>query len=349
MVAYRDHVPQSPSRAEALAGQLLDAQVAHHLERLTGDRLVSTVVGLADDLLSAGGRHRIEDLVDRHAVTSIVVRVLGTAPASAAVGDFVELLAGVVHDALTGEYTLGEFVDRERVEALFDSVVGLHPVLERLGERLAEVPLVGTMASRFMTRIVGEVLQANKAVAGKVPGLGSLMSLGTSAASRVMGAADRQLEGLLGDTVDKGGAFAVRRLNRIVIETLRDPTTRAAALQAWGLLAQEQVPRSDRVSAEQISDVADALYDLAIGTLGSEPAAHLAEVVIHGFFDRFGRYSPTELLEEFELTREDVVEDLLRLAPKVIEALRASGDLERLLRAQLEPFYSSPEIGALLG
>ena len=59
---------------------------------------------------------------------------------------------------------------RERVEALLDELLALHPVLERALERLTDSPLVGTMASRFMGRIAGEVLQANKAVADKVPG-----------------------------------------------------------------------------------------------------------------------------------------------------------------------------------
>lgn len=339
----------SAPRAEALARQLLDAQVAHHLEQLTGDRLPSTVAGIVEELWTAGSRHPIEDLLDREAVTAIVVRALGTVPASAAVGGVVELVVTVLHDGPAEDHVLGDLVERERVEALLDALVNLHPVLERLGDRLAEVPLVGTMASRFMTRIVGEVLQANKAVAGKVPGLGSLMSLGTSAASRVMGAADRQLEGLLGDTVDRGGAFAVRRLNRIVIETLRDPITRAAALQAWAVLAGEQVALRGRVSPDQVTDVADAVHDLAIAALASEAAAHLAGVVIDGFFDRFGGYTPAELLDELDLTREDLVADLVRLAPTVIEALRASGDLERLLRDRIEPFYTSPEIIALLG
>ena len=34
--------------------------------------------------------------------------------------------------------------------------------------------------------------------------------------------------------------------------------------------------------------------------------------------------------------------------PEMLDALRETGDLERILRAQLEPFYSSPEVTALL-
>ena len=332
-----------------MAEQLLDAQVAHHLERLTGDRLAETVAALAEDLLTAGAHHQVEDLVDREVVTTIVVRALGTVPASAAVSGILELTTEVVLDGPAQPHPVGELVDRDQVEVLLDSVLALHPVLGRFGEALADVSLVGATASRFMGRIAGEVMLANKAVADKVPGLGSLMSLGTGAAARVVGAADKQFEGLISDTVGRGGAFAVRRLNRIVLETLLDPTTRAAALQAWDVVAREEVVGvSDDATREGVAEVVRALHDVAITGLATEHAANLAEALVDGFFDRFGGYTPTELLDELDLTREDVVADVVRLAPLLVGTLRESGDLERLLRARLEPFYASVEVRRLL-
>lgn len=280
----------------------------------------------------------------------IVVRAMQSLPASAAVSGILELVTAVVVEGPAEPYPLGDLVDRDQVEALLDSALALHPVLERLMEASAGVPLVGTTASRFMGRIVSEVVQANKTVAGKVPGLGSLMSFGTNAASRAMGAADRQLWGLIGDTMDKGGAFAVHRLNRVVIETLLDPTTRFAVLQAWDLLAREQVVGlSHHATQEQISDVADALQDVAITALATDHAAHLAEAMVDGFFDGFGGYTPTELLDQLDMTREDLIADLVRLAAPAVGVLRESGDLERLLRAHLEPFFTSAEVTHLLG
>jgi hypothetical protein len=339
-----------PRRVEPLAQQLLDAQVRHHLDQLTGDRLAATVADLANDLLDAAEGHQLADLVDVDAVTAIVVRALGTVPASAAISGIVELATTVVHDGPAEPYPIGELVERDRIEALLDELLALDAVLERALERLTESPLVGTVASRFMGRIVGEVLQANRAITDKVPGLGSLMSFGTSAASKVMGAADKQFEGLIGDTVGKGGTFAVRRLNRILLETLRDPTTREAVLQVWDLVSREPVVGlGEHATREELAGVVDAAHELVITTVAGEHVAHLGEVVVDAFFERFGGCTPTELLAELEISRDDLVADLVRLAPGVVDALRESGDLERILRARLEPFYSSAEVRELLG
>jgi hypothetical protein len=341
-------VPDSRS-APSLTSQLLDAQVRFHLDRLSGDHLAATVSALAEQLLEASAGRQLEELVDREAIKQIVGRALATVPGSAAVGGLVDMATSVAYDGPDEPYPIGDLVDRERVEALVDGLLALNPVLERALERLTASPLVGTVASRFMGRIVGEVLQANRAVTDKVPGLGSLMSFGTSAASKVMGAADKQFEGLIGDTMGKGGTFAVRRLNKIVIETLRDPTTREAVLQVWDLVAAQQVVGlGEVVERDEITDVVDAAHDLVVATAASEPVAHLGEVVVDAFFDQFGGYTPTELLDELDLSREDLVADLVRIAPGAVEALRESGDLERLLRAQLEPFYASDEVRVLL-
>ena len=72
-------------------------------------------------------------------------------------------------------------------------------------------------------------------------------------------------------------------------------------------------------------------------------------MIVDGFFDRFGGYTPTELLDQLDLDREDLIADLVQAAPPVVGALRESGDLERLLRAHLEPFFPSAEVARLLG
>ncbi len=342
-------MPTSAAPAKSLAQQLLDAQVSYHLDRLAGDQLASTVAALAEDVLATAGRHRIDDLVDRETIKAIVVAALQTVPASGAVSGIVELATEIAYDGPEDPYPTGELLPREQVEVLVDALLALTPALEGVLEDLTEVPLVGMVASRFMGRIVGEVLQANQAVASKVPGLGTLMSFGTGAASRVKGAADKQFETLVGTSMDKGGSFAVGRLNRILVETLRDPTTREAVLQVWDLIAQEPVAGLGSYAArEEIDDVAHAVHELAIASLATEHAADLVEVVVESFFERFGGHTPTELLDELELSRADLVADLVRIAPRAIAVLRETGDLERILRAQLEPFYASAEVAALL-
>ncbi|MFB9315593.1 hypothetical protein [Nocardioides plantarum] len=340
-------MPESP--ADSLADRLLDAQVAFHLDRLTGDELAVTVTRLAGALLDAADGHQLADLADREVVKDVVGRALTDVPSSAAVAGFVQLAREVVRDGPVEPFPLADVVPREQVERVLDEALALTPALERALERLTASPMVGAMATRFMGRIVSEALAANQAVADRVPGLGSLLSFGTRAAAGVVGAADKQLDGLLADTAGKGGTLAVRRMNRIVVDTLRDPTTREAVLQVWDLVAAEPVRGfDDHDSDDDSAGVVDAVHDLVVSILAHPHTVGLGHAVVDGFFDAFGGYTPGELLAELDLDRADLVADLVRLAPGVVGALVESGDLERLLRAELAPFYASDVVAGLL-
>jgi len=332
-----------------LADQLLDAQVAFHLARLTGDELPATVTRVAEHLLDAASQHQLSDLVDPSAVKAVVDRALTDVPGSPAVAAFIELARELVQAGPAEPFPLSDVVDRDRVERLLDEVLGLTPALERALERLTASPLVGATATRFMGRIVGEALAANQAVADRVPGLGSLLSLGTRAAAGVVGAADKQLDGLLADTAGKGGTLAVRRLNRIIVDTLRDPTTREAILQVWDLLAAEPLRGpGEHASSERVSGTIDATHDLVVSVLAHPRVVALGHAVVDGFFEAFGGYTPVELLDQLELERSDLVADLVRLAPAVVGTLVESGELEQLLRAELAPFFASDAVARLL-
>lgn len=338
-----------PSADATLADRLLDAQVAFHLSRLTGDELETTVRRVADALLDVAANHQIADLVTPEAVKLVVERALTDVPGSPAVTAFIELGRELALVGPAEPFPLSDVVDREQVERLVDEALGLTPLLERGLDHLTASPLVGTAASRFMGRIVAEALAANQAVADKVPGLGSLLSFGTKAAAGVVGAADKQLDGLLADTAGKGGTLAVRRLNRIIVDTLRDPTTREAALQVWDLVAAAPVRGlGDQVRHEQMGGVVGATHDLVVSVLADPHVIALSHAVVDAFFEAFGGYTPVELLAELDLQRDDLVEDAVRFAPSVVESMIGSGELEALLRAELAPFYASDAVAGLL-
>ena len=140
------------------------------MQRWTEDQLASTVAGVVEELLADGGRHQIEELVDREAVKLIVVRALGAVPASAAVGGLVELATSVLHDGPGASFPSGSSSTATGSRPCSTAGWSCTPSSSGSMEGLADVPLVGTTASRFMGRVVGEVMQANKAVAEKVPG-----------------------------------------------------------------------------------------------------------------------------------------------------------------------------------
>jgi len=75
----------------------------------------------------------------------------------------------------------------------------------------------------------------------------------------------------------------------------------------------------------------------------------LIDAGVDGFFDRYGAVSLGELLEEIGITRDMLVADAMRFAPKAIEGLQRKGLLEGMIRRNLEGFYRSGAVEEIVG
>ncbi|MCX6397311.1 MAG: hypothetical protein NTV23_12540 [Propionibacteriales bacterium] len=338
-------MPPSP-----LAERLLDAQVAWLVDQLTGAQLPDLIAQDVDELLATGSRLSVNDLVEASAVKNLIHLVLDKVPPSAAASTLVAAAAEVAYDGPAEEFTLADVIDRENVESLVSEVLGMTDIAEKFLDEIAESPLVAGLSSRFVGRIVGDMVQANQAMADKIPGLGSLVSFGTSAAGKVVGAADKQLQQVLGETAGKGATFAMRRLNKVVIDTLKDPTARDAALQVFDLYADKPVVRVNQLGTrEDIQRVAGLLQDIVIAGAPTEPLVALVDALVDAFFAEYGEHPATTLLDDLDITRNDIVAQATAIVPGLLASAHESGELDRLVRVRLAPFFSSPAVAEILG
>lgn len=328
-----------------LAARLLDAQVDWVLGRLEHD-LPAMVARDVTDLLDAGSRVTVGAVADPEATTAVIADVLVRVPPSTAASTFTAVLAEVLHDGPTGEHTLGQVVAREHVEAFADTLLGSGERLRGALDDLTRSPAVSALASRFMGRVVAEVVQANRAVAEKLPGVGSLVSLYAGAAGKVMGAT--QLDALVGAAAGQGAGFAVRRLNAVVVETLRDPGTRAAVLEVYDLYADRPLAGAGSVPLERVQHLAGMVQDVVIGAAPSAPVLAMVRAVVDGFVATYADHPVSELLTDLGLDAEGLVEHLVPPLTALVAAARESGDLEPLVRARLAPFWDSPAVAAIL-
>ncbi|MBS4753401.1 hypothetical protein KG112_11370 [Nocardioides sp. zg-ZUI104] len=335
------------------AQQLLDAQVAWLMARISGDTLRDALSDDIDDLLDAATRLQVDTLADPDAVKELLRLVLRHVPPSAAASTLVGVLADRVYAGPAEPFTATDLIRREHLDALVAAALSRPDLAAKVLDKVAESPLVATLASRFLSRVLSEVLATNRAVADRIPGMGSLMNLGTSMAGNVArGVAGVPLESLLGDTAGKGASFAVRRLNKLVVETMSDPTARAAALQVFDLYADQPIGRPGAeppVSAEELHHVAGLLQDVVIDAVAAEPVLTFIDGVVDGFFAVYGTEKLSTLVEDLGISRDDLLAQAQALVPRLLQHAVDSGEAERLIRTRLEPFYASPEVAAILG
>lgn len=335
-----------------IAAKLLDAQVEYVLAEASGDRFAEVVARDVDDVLAVADTIVLRDVVGiddaRATVRTVVDRIGG----GAVVRDSVEVFADAIYDNIAGsdEYTLGDVVDREPVEALLEKIFGLHQAQERTLERLTESPLVATVASKFVDKLLSDFMESNRQMAGKIPGVGSLVSFGTSAAKSARRAAEKATEGtFVGDMAGKGAMFALKRTNGAIRDMLREAPVHDAAMEFWDLHAGEPVSGlREYLSQADLRELAILVHRIVVTTRDKEYLGVLLDECVDVFFIKYGDYTLGEMLPELGLSAEDIHTEILRYGPGIVEAAKRNGVLDKLIRERLEPFYTSEPVLAIL-
>ncbi|HEY1135022.1 MAG TPA: hypothetical protein VGE77_10625 [Nocardioides sp.] len=339
---------RKPTALDPTAQRLLDAQVAWAVEELSGPGAAERLPAHVDDLLALAAVVRVEQVVHAGEVAQALHIAATTAPGSAFVSTLLEAVADVLHEGPATPVALTDLVERDQLVALLDALLARTDDLEALLDDLTRSPEAAGLAARFLTLVVAEVVQANRAVAERIPGVGSLVSFGANAAGRVIGVADRQVEQLVGGTAGKGAVIAMRRLNAVLLATLRDPGTRDALVEVLDLYADRPLPRPSG-DVDDVRRTAGRLQDLAIAALASDPARALGERLAERLVATYGPHTLAELLGDLGIGREELVAVVTTAGPRLLAVARESGELERVVRARLTPFFASEALTAILG
>jgi hypothetical protein len=334
-----------------LAGRLLDAQVEYLVAELTGERLAEVVARDVDDVLALAARLSVGEVVDADAVKDAGRLLLDRVGDSPVVEDMTGALSDAMYDlSASDEFRLGDVVDREQVAALLAKLLSMRQLQDRALDRMTESPLVAIVASKFVTKIVSDFLQQNRARAEKLPGMSSLLSLGTSAANKVRSPFDRHLDQLLGDAAGKSAQYALRRTNNAIRELIHDAPLQDAGLELWDLHAGEPIGElREYLSQQDLRELVLIVRRLLAQARTSDYAGHVLDAGIDVFFERYGARAIASLVDELGLDRDTLVEQVLRFARPALEAARTDGTLAELIRARLEPFFTSQPVLALLG
>ncbi|MCM6778358.1 hypothetical protein NDR87_33225 [Nocardia sp. CDC159] len=331
-----------------IAERLLDAQVDFLLAEVSGERFaevvardVAAVIDVADSIVFRDvvtveqAKQTVRKLVDRGGDSPLLAELLGV------LSD-----ALYQHIAANEDYTLGDVVDREPVEALLAKILSMHATQERLLDRLSEAPTAGPVAAKFTDMLIDDILEANKKLAGKVPGVNSLMTLGQSAVKTARKAAEGSR---VGDLAAKGTLYALKRVTNAIRETLREAPVHGAAMEFWDLHSGEPVAGlRDYLTQAELRELVLLVHEIVRTTRNKEYVGLLLDESVEVFFTKYGDHTLAALLPELAITPDDIAEEILRYGPAVVEAAKRNGVLAKLIRERLEPFYTSEQVLGIL-
>jgi len=331
------------------ADALFEAHVQFMLEQLEGPALHERVEREVDALLAEAEQLRLDDVVTRAAVKETVRVYAVKLELNAGIPELVADIAQRVHaHEIHARTRLCDLLSDKQFGEILDKVLEMRELRERVLDEAVSNPVYSALAADIVYHGIKGYLGQNK-LTGSIPGAKTAMKLGKSVINRATPGLEDAIEGRLKGYVSKNIQSTLTESRRFLLERFEPEAVREAALDVWSRVKRSKVStfRSFLRGAD-IEDFFVIGYEYWHELRKTDWYVSLIDAGVDGFFDRYGGSSLGELLEEIGLTRDMLVADAMRFAPKAIEGLKKRGLLEGMIRRNLEGFYRSGAVEKII-
>lgn len=336
--------------AAPLSERLLDAQVQFFLHQFEGEALEAFVTREVDAALAVAEQLSLESCVTRKAVKGSALAFAAEFELGGGLPELVGEIARSLHGHPVHAHTrLGDLVSDRVFADFLDKILELQPLRERLVRAVVASPLY----AEFATDLLYEGLRgyvADSAVTRAIPGAQSAMKLGKSLLAKATPKLEASLEDNVRRYVGRSVAGVSQRSAESLLLRLDNKRLRAMALDVWRQVKPLKLSSlMQDLDALDVEELFVAGYEYWRDLRKTPYYSALIEAGIDAFFDRYGKESLGELLEDLGIGREAMIAEGLRYAPNALKALRKKKLLEPMIRRQLEPFYRSEAFARIVG
>ncbi|MBO0767062.1 MAG: hypothetical protein J2O48_00110 [Solirubrobacterales bacterium] len=329
------------------AQRLLDAQVRFFLTQLEPEQFNALLEPELDHALELAGELQLEQVVTREQIKAtarkwaVQVRVPGSIPELAS-----EIANRLYNHPAQAENRLDQVVAAQHVEAFTAKFLEL-PLVQ---ERLLESPLMVEIASEWLYRLASDAISQNRNLAGRVPGLNTLLGTGEQLLGAVAPDASAEFDVRLRELAEPMARVLLSRSKHALAGNTHEPWARETVVEAWREQSSRPVSSlRSYVTQDDLEDLLVLVYEFWLSLRETEYVHVLIADGVDFFFDKYGTARLLELLGEFGVTRADMLEEARRFGPPVLALLRENGMLEQLIRRRLEPFFESPAAREIIG
>lgn len=329
-----------------LAERLLDAHVAHLRQKLTGDQLPAHVEALIDQLLYFANHVKVASIVNKKDVTDTAVFFATKMDIGPGIPELIaemarELYQHKAHD----KASVNDLVSDHHFNELLEKFSEMTELRKRLIHEAVGNPIYGELVSDLLYNGITRYLNDNP-LTNNLPGAKSMLKFGKSLMERTAGS---QLEDGVKHYIKENTRAALRESERFLLQRLEPETVRKNGLRIWDRIKDKPVSRFRKhVAEDDVEEFFVIGFEFWKQFRETKYCAALIKAGVDFFFKKYGKTTLADLLNDIGVTRDMIITEALRYSPRIIAELDKHGFIDLLARSQLESFYQSKELKALL-
>ncbi|MCC6199679.1 MAG: hypothetical protein IT466_02765 [Moraxellaceae bacterium] len=332
------------------ASALLDAHVAYITTQLSGKTLQPLVADEIRQIMvdaknitlnEAVTPQMIKDTARNYAVD---LELSGAIPEL--VGDIARTLyANPIHDLTT----IGELLPDGLFEEFLDKVLEMREAREYIMHEAIANPVYSALASDILLEGIRGYVQQGRDLARHIPGAARAARLGQSLLSSAFPLLEETLEENSRKYVIRILDAVLQRSEHFLLNNFDEDRLREIALEVWDIVKEKPVSTFKHgFSSLDMEEFFVISYETWRELRTTVFYQAMIDTGIDCFFEKYGETNLCEIVDEMGITQEIMVGEAMRYVPPIIKMLKSKKLLEPVLRRNLEAFYGSKAVLAIL-
>jgi len=336
-------------KTHPLAQTLLDAHVNYIVDELSGSGLKAVIEEEVDAALVVAGKLTLGAVVTRKQIkdtAAVFASEVEFGPGlPELVGDIARALyAHKVHDKTSP----GDLLTDAHFDEFATQILELESLREKIVRAVITSPLYADFAGDLLYSGITGYLAQNT-VTKNIPGASSMLKLGRAALSVATPKLESSIEDGLRKYIAKAVQASTTRSAEFLLNHADSEQLKSLATDAWDKLKDEPIGvlRED-VPSRWVEELFVTGFEAWRHLRQQDWYRVMIDAGIDGFFDKYEDATLAALLEDLGIDRARMIDEAQRYAPHVIKVLKKKKLLEPILRRNLEGFYQSKAITAIL-
>ncbi|MDX2418666.1 MAG: hypothetical protein QNK19_14495 [Xanthomonadales bacterium] len=333
----------TPATAEEIGQQLLNLHLQHELATFDEASFMSWLTEESETIFGWLRSIKLNQLVTAKAIKAVIRRDVIEREIPDAVLETVIAATVCLVDSKKHKNThLNEIISNGMYEDFVDGILELEQSQREFLARIIDLPIYKGLISGVLYQAIINYIYEHNIVSKNVPGVTSLLKM----SQRVVNFTAPKLSGAVEDNVK---TYISNNLNFLLDES-KLFLTESLTVEEMKSSAMDFLEMLDDETLGELQAGIDSDNVRGFVLLGFEFWLHFREtryfrsacdLMVDFFFKKYGNNKLGILLDNFEITQQQIMDEAGAFAPRVLNTLKRSGQLEGLIRRRLGSFYSS--------
>lgn len=329
--------------ADELSRQLLELHLQHELASFDEASFMSWLMEESETILCWLRSSKLNQLVTAKTIKAVIKRNVIDREIPDAVLETIKDATACLIDSKKHKTTeLSEIISSGMYEDFVDEILELEQSQREFLTRIIDLSIYKGLISGVLYQAIVNYIYEHNIVSKNVPGVTSLLKMSQRVVNftvpKLSGAVEDNVKNYISNNLD----FLLDESKLFLAESLPVEEMKSSAMDFFEMLDDETLGElQSGIEGDNVHGFVVLGFEFWLHFRKTRYFRSACDLMVDFFFKKYGIRKLGVLLDNFGITQQQIMEEAGAFAPRILNTLKRSGQLEGLIRRRLNSFYSS--------